>query len=146
MHPAPSLGAPAGRKGGAWAGPAAAGITTKAGVSLGAQFSRIISYCVLSTTEGDPRMRTTQQFSITLPHDMAEAVEGKIKSGHYASVSEVVRDGVRALLERDAAVERWLREEVVAGHQEYLADPSKGVPADAILGRIKARRASRKKQ
>ena len=43
-------------------------------------------------------MRTTQQFSITLPHDMAEAVEGKIKSGHYASVSEVVRDGVRALL------------------------------------------------
>ena len=89
-------------------------------------------------------MRTTQQFSITLPHDMAEAVEGKIKSGHYASVSEVVRDGVRALLERDAAVERWLREEVVAGHQEYLADPSKGVPADVILGRIKARRASRK--
>ena len=87
-------------------------------------------------------MRTTQQFSITLPHDMAEAVESKIKSGAYASVSEVVRD----LLERDAAVERWLREEVVPGHQEYLRDPSKGVPADAILGRIKARRASRKKQ
>ena len=39
---------------------------------------------------------------------MAEAVESKIKSGAYASVSEVVRDGVRALLERDAAVERWL--------------------------------------
>ena len=87
-------------------------------------------------------MRTTQQFSITLPHDMAEAVESKIKSGAYASVSEVVR----ALLERDAAVERWLREEVVPGHQEYLADPAKGVPADAILGRIKARRAARKKQ
>jgi putative addiction module CopG family antidote len=88
-------------------------------------------------------MRTTQQFSITLPLDMAEAVENKIKSGNYASVSEVVRDGVRALLERDAAVERWLREEVVAGHKDYLADPSMGVPADAILGRIKARRAAR---
>ncbi len=91
-------------------------------------------------------MRTTQQFSITLPLDMAEAVEGKIKSGGYASVSEVVRDGVRALLERDAAVERWLREEVVAGHIEYLADPSKAVPADQILGRIKARRTARKVQ
>jgi len=68
-------------------------------------------------------MRTTQQFSITLPLDMAEAVEEKIKSGFYASVSEVLRDGVRALLERDAAVEKWLREEVVAGHAEYLADP-----------------------
>jgi antitoxin ParD1/3/4 len=90
-------------------------------------------------------MRTTQQFSITLPLDMAEVVEGKIKSGAYASVSEVMRDGVRALLEREAAVERWLREEVVAGHQEYLADPSKGVPAEAILGRIKARRAARKR-
>jgi antitoxin ParD1/3/4 len=86
-------------------------------------------------------MRTTQQFSITLPLDMAEVVEGKIKSGTYASVSEVMRDGVRALLEREAAVERWLREEVVSGHREYLADPAKGVAADAILGRIKARRA-----
>jgi putative addiction module CopG family antidote len=85
-------------------------------------------------------MRATQQFSITLPNDMAEAVERKIKSGAYASVSEVVRDGVQTLLERDAAVERWLREEVVPGHQEYLADRSKGVPAEAILDRIKGRR------
>ena len=90
-------------------------------------------------------MRTTQQFSITLPHDMAEAVERKIKSGAYASVSEVMRDGVRALLERDAAVERWLREDVMAGHQEYVADPSKGVPAEAVLDRIKARRATRRR-
>jgi antitoxin ParD1/3/4 len=89
-------------------------------------------------------MRTTQQFSITLPLDMAKAVERKIKSGAYASVSEVVRDGVRALFERDAAVERWLREEVVPGHREYLADPAKGVPADAVLKRIKSRRAARK--
>ncbi len=88
-------------------------------------------------------MRTTQQFSITLPLDMAEIVEGKIKSGSYSSVSEVLRDGVRALMERDAAVERWLREEIVPGHAEYLAGPSKGVPAEAILERIKARRAAR---
>jgi hypothetical protein len=27
------------------------------------------------------------------------------------------------------------------GHQEYLADPAQGVSGDAILGRIKARRA-----
>ena len=89
-------------------------------------------------------MRTTQQFSITLPLDMAEAVEEKVRSGGYASVSEVVRDGVRALLERDAAVERWLREEVVQGHEEYLADPSKAVAGDTILNRIKARRAAPK--
>jgi antitoxin ParD1/3/4 len=73
---------------------------------------------------------------------MAQAVERKVKSGAYASVS----DGVRALLERDAAVERWLREEVVPGHQEYLADPAQGVPADAVLPRIKSRRGWRKPQ
>jgi antitoxin ParD1/3/4 len=87
-------------------------------------------------------MRTTQQFSITPSLDMADAVERKVKSSAYASVSEVVR----ALLERDAAVEHWLREEVVPGppgiltHQEYLTDPTKGVPADAVLKRIKSRR------
>jgi len=88
-------------------------------------------------------MRTTQQFSITLPIEMAAVVEEKIKSGAYASVSEVLRDGVRALLERDAAVERWLREEVIAGHAEYPADPTKGVPAEKLLDRIKTRRANR---
>jgi hypothetical protein len=29
---------------------------------------------------------------------------------------------------------------VIVGHQEYLADPSRGVPAEEILGRIKTRR------
>jgi len=90
-------------------------------------------------------MRTTQQFSITLPLDMAEVIEGKIKSGAYASVSEVVRDGVRALFEREAAVEQWLRDEVIGGHEEYMADSSKGIPAEAILDRIKARRAMRQR-
>jgi antitoxin ParD1/3/4 len=89
-------------------------------------------------------MRSTQQFSITLPHDMAEAVERKVQSGAYASVSEVMRDGVRALIERDATVERWLREEVISGHAEHLADPSKAIPAEEVLPRIKARRATEK--
>jgi hypothetical protein len=41
----------------------------------------------------------------------------------------------------DRRFERWLREEVIAGHEKYMADPSKGVSAEAILDRIKARRA-----
>ena len=40
------------------------------------------------------------------------------------------------------AVEKWLLEEVVPGHQEYLADPSKGIPIEEVLPRIKARRAA----
>lgn len=75
-------------------------------------------------------MRTTQQFSITLPIEMASVVEAKIASGAYASVSEVLRDGLRALMERDVALERWLRTEVVAGYDESMADPSAGVLAE----------------
>ena len=88
-------------------------------------------------------MRPSQHFRVDLPADIAEAVEEKVKSGAYASVSEVMRDGVQALLERDEKVEQWLRDEVVPGHAEYLADPSKGVPADQIMNRIRSRRGAR---
>ena len=87
-------------------------------------------------------MRSTQQFSVTLPHDMADTVEQKVASGAYASVSEVVRAGLRALIERDAAVERWLRDEVVPSHAAHLANPADAAPAEDILARIKARRAA----
>ena len=90
-------------------------------------------------------MRTTQQYSITLPHEMAELVEAKVRSGSYASVSEVLRDGVRALMERDAAFEKWLKEEVVASLEEYEANPSAAIPADDMMRRLRARAAERNK-
>ncbi|MFT4075621.1 MAG: type II toxin-antitoxin system ParD family antitoxin [Asticcacaulis sp.] len=67
----------------------------------------------IGLNNGGPIMRSTQQFSITLPNDMAAAVADKISSGAYASVSEFMRDGIRALMERDAAIDKWLREEVI---------------------------------
>lgn len=84
-------------------------------------------------------MRTTRQMSITLPHEMAQMVKDKVASGGYASESEVVRDGLRSLLERDAAVERWLREEAVPTYKAYLADPTKVIPVDEVFDRLEAR-------
>jgi putative addiction module CopG family antidote len=49
-------------------------------------------------------MRTTQQFSITLPNEMAAIVKSKVEAGEYATESEVIRDGIRALIARDRAV------------------------------------------
>ena len=46
-------------------------------------------------------MRTTQQFSITLPNEMAELVRSKVAAGEYATESEVIRDGLRTLATRD---------------------------------------------
>ena len=77
-------------------------------------------------------MRTTQQMSITLPNDMADAVKAKVASGEYATESEVLRDGLRALMARDRAVERWLREEVVPTMKSMAAEPSRSVTPESV--------------
>jgi antitoxin ParD1/3/4 len=82
-------------------------------------------------------MRSTQQFSITLPNEMAEQIEKKVESGAYASVSEVVRDGIRTLLDRDVALEKWLREEVVKSLEEYEADPTSAIPIEKAKEHIR---------
>ena len=50
-------------------------------------------------------MRSTQQLSITLPNQMAYAVEDKVAAGEHATESEVIRDGLRALMARNRALE-----------------------------------------
>jgi antitoxin ParD1/3/4 len=84
-------------------------------------------------------MRTTQQFSITLPTEMAQMVRAKVSSGEYASESEVIRDGLRALQARDRAVEHWLRQEVVPAYHALKADPSRGLTADDVRASLAAK-------
>ena len=60
---------------------------------------------LIPITQSETIMRTTQQLSITLPLDMANVVKAKVRTGEYATESEVIRDGLRALLARDRAVE-----------------------------------------
>ena len=87
-------------------------------------------------------MRTTQQFSVTLPLEMAQMVKTKVSSGEYASESEVIRDGLRALLARDRAVEDWLRQEVVSAYDRMKADPLRGRSAADVRAAIAAGLAS----
>ena len=75
-------------------------------------------------------MRTTQQLSITLPNEMAEAIKTKVRSGEYATESEVIREGLRALLNRDRAIESWLQNEVGVAYDALKSNPSRAVTAD----------------
>jgi antitoxin ParD1/3/4 len=86
-------------------------------------------------------MRTTQQLSITLPNDMADVVKEKVRSGEYASESEVIRDGLRALLARDRAVENWLVQQVGPAYDALKADPSRALTADEMRARLAAEHA-----
>jgi len=77
-------------------------------------------------------MRSTQQFSITLPNDMAKLVKAKVEAGEYATESEVIRDGLRTLMARDQAIESWLRTEVGKAYDALKADPSRALTTEQI--------------
>jgi antitoxin ParD1/3/4 len=85
-------------------------------------------------------MTASEKRTISLPAEQARYIDSLVASGAYASASEVVRAGLRALQGRDAAVERWLREEVLPVYDAMQADPSRAVPADDVTAALRARR------
>ena len=90
-------------------------------------------------------MTSIAKRTFSLPSEHAKFIDKKVASGTYASGSEVVRAGLRALQERDAAVERWLREEAGPAYDAMIADPSRAIPAKKVFAAVKARHASRRK-
>jgi putative addiction module CopG family antidote len=79
--------------------------------------------------------------SITLPNDMADVVKAKVRTGEYASESEVIRDGLRALMARDRAVENWLYSQVGPAYDALKMDPSRAVTSDQVRARLAAEHA-----
>lgn len=85
-------------------------------------------------------MRTTQQLSITLPFALAEAVKTKVASGEYASESEVIREGLRALIAQDRAIDNWLFESMASALDRTQADPSRLLTAEQVRAELAAQR------
>ncbi len=91
-------------------------------------------------------MRSTKQLSITLSNEMAKVVRAKVNSGEYATESEVIRDGLRALQARDKAVEQWLQSQVVPSYDAIKADPARGIALSKVRATVgRAYRRARKK-
>lgn len=85
-------------------------------------------------------VRTSKPISVTLG-DMQERGDARIESGNYASVSEVVRAGLRALDREEAAIDAVLRQKV----QEALDDPRPAIPADKVFAKLRTHHAERMK-
>jgi antitoxin ParD1/3/4 len=81
-------------------------------------------------------MRTTRQMSVTLPLEMADMVRARVESGDYASESEVIREGLRALAARERAVESWLCDQVVPAYDRLAADPSTSMSPDQVRAHV----------
>ena len=90
-------------------------------------------------------MPAAEKRTISLPSDQAAFIDAKVSAGDYASVSEVVRAGLRALKERDEAVVRWLSEEVVARYDAMKANPASAIPAETAFAQIRARHVAKGK-
>jgi putative addiction module CopG family antidote len=88
-------------------------------------------------------MGATQKLSISLPEAQASLVQKLVESGSYATASAVISDGLRALQARDAAMEKWLREEVIPAYAELRADPSKGLTVTQARAELTRRRKQR---
>ncbi len=84
-------------------------------------------------------MRTSKPVSVTLG-EMQERVDARVRSGAYASVSEVVRAGLRALDREEAALDTVLRQKV----QEALDDPRPLLSVDEAFDDLSRHRAARK--
>ena len=90
-------------------------------------------------------MAHVEKRTISLPPDQASYIDAQVSSGLYASASEVVRAGRRALQERDAIVERWLQAQVGPAYDAMQADSSRAVPGETVLMNLRADHAKRLK-
>lgn len=90
-------------------------------------------------------MTKVSKRTFSLPAEQAAYIDAKVDSGAYASSSEVIRAGLRALQERDAAVERWLRDEVAPVYDAMKANPQRKLSAKSVFAEAKARFAARRK-
>lgn len=83
-------------------------------------------------------MRSTKQLSVTLPNEMAAQIRAKVESGAYASESEVIREGLRALQAQERALEAWLNGEAAKAYDAFEADPSRGRSSEDIRASLAA--------
>lgn len=88
----------------------------------------------------DRAMRLSKPVSVTLG-ELQERVDARLQSGSYATVSEVLRAGLRALDREEAAIDAVLRQKV----QEALDDPRPSIPSDQVFAELRAHHAERMK-
>jgi antitoxin ParD1/3/4 len=89
-------------------------------------------------------MSATEKRTFSLPPEHAAFIDEKVRSGTYASGSEVIGAGLRALQECDVATERWLSEEVAAAYDAVTSGDGKTYPASRVFEEVRVRHAAAK--
>lgn len=83
-------------------------------------------------------MDQAEKLSVTVTPQMAQMIREKVESGQYASASEVIRAGLRALqTEEEEHAERlaWVKARIRAS----VENPGPGHSSEEVFGRLRAR-------
>ena len=89
-------------------------------------------------------MPTSRALNVTLPDDVARIVERKVASGEYKSASDVLREGVLALEEREFSIDAWLRDEVGPTYDRVMSGDVQLYSGDDVFGGLEKRYEARK--
>lgn len=91
-------------------------------------------------------MSGTVKRTVSIDPENSAYIDAQIKAGGYASTSEVVRAGLRALQERDAAVERWLQNEVASTYDAVQSGKTELQSADSVFDDLRSHHKAQTKQ
>lgn len=81
----------------------------------------------------------SEPMTLTLPEDLAERLRARQRHGDYATLADVIRDGLDALEEAQSGdLEHWLRTEAQAEYAAIQADPSLTVSHEEAFARVRA--------
>ncbi len=81
--------------------------------------------------------RASQPITVSLTAPQKAFVEDRIRIGRFASASEVVRAGLRALEREEDHLNDWMRQKV----EQSLNDAGPDIPAEEVFAELRTRNA-----
>jgi len=78
---------------------------------------------------------------VSLTSELEKHVRQKVDSGLYNNASEVVRDALRLMIERESGLD-WLRREAALGFEQLDAGKYEDLDREQFLRRTRKRRAA----
>lgn len=91
-------------------------------------------------------MSRTIKRTVSLAPENSAYIDALVKDGGYASTSEVVRAGLRALQERDAAIDKWLQNEVAPVFDAVKSGTAKTHAAKSVFDDLRNHHATKTTQ
>jgi antitoxin ParD1/3/4 len=83
-------------------------------------------------------MSNVHKRTFSLTKQQSEYVDAMVSSGGYASGSEVIREGIRILQEREQRLEKWLKVEAGPTYDAWQANPDDVLTADQVFDELEA--------